>query len=467
MTVRTLRLQPQLATNCVFVGHARRADAVWIHDTFQTICGWMLNGNDPHHFLLAYRDKNGAPKYAKAYKAHAEKRAAWAWDSITGKATEKTGVGFYPNNADGKTRWGALDIDSHDGQCDRARDLAFKAFALLCRHESLWIILGTSGRSGGWHVFIFAREFYPVVEWVALLREVVEKIGAHVQKGVIEIFPNNTRGVGHAIRAPGSWNPRDDTFGLIAFDNATQHLNALALPKERNCSLGTRSSPYVMEETLPSSEKSGVFRGERGEWRNEFAITAPSIRHDQLAKLVGHIFHQVGLSVGRENARLQYVEANPSPVATLNEHLSEFDRLWEGMERLWLGKLSAFERAKYDELCTTNERDAFKIVCGWSRTANIGSDFKLHAKSLARRIPLTLAGACNTRKKFCSLGILKQTAAYIPHKLAARYQWLLSESREKTTRGNTMKAGQLRVAPQSKFHVRRPRGGERGGASLY
>jgi len=373
-----LRLGPQLATNCYFVGHGQKADAIWSCADFQTIRGWMLNGNDPHHFLLAYRDKNGAPKYAKSRTRDAEKIAAWAYDTIRGTAKEKTGIGFYPRNPEGMTRWGALDIDAHDGNRDRARDLAFKAFALLNRHESLWIILGTSGQSGGWHLFIFARDLHPIAEWVALLHEVVEKIGARVQKGLVEILPNDARGVGYGI-------------------------------KERNCSLGTRSTPYVEQQTLPST----------------------STRHEQLAKLVGHIFHQVGLSVGRENARLQYLEANPSPVATLDEHLSEFERLWDGMQRLWLGTLSIHERAKYDELTTDNERDAFKIVRGWSRTADNGSDFKLHAKSLARRIPLTLAGACNTRKKFCSLGILKQTAAYVPHKLAARYHWLLAEPAKK------------------------------------
>jgi hypothetical protein len=438
-SAQTLTLGPQLATNCYFVGHAQKADAIWSCADFKTIRDWMLNGNDPRHFMLVYRDKDGIPRHKKSRTRDAEKIGAWAYDTIKGTAKGKTGIGFYPCNPDRKTRWGALDIDAHDGQRDRARDLAFKAFALLCRHESLWIILGTSGQSGGWHLFIFARDFYPVSEWARLLREVVEKIGAHVQKGLVEILPNEARGIGNGIRCPGSWNPKDDSFGLIAFDNATPQLLALAsptgrgngaaIPKGEPCSLGTRSSTYGEKQTLPSSENQGLFRGERGQWQSAFAITAPSTRHERLTQLVGHIFHQVGLDVGRENARLQFLEANPSPVATLDEHLSEFDRAWDGMERQWLGKLSASERVKYDELSTGNERGAFKVVRGWSRTADTGSDFKLHAKSLARRISLmfTLAGACNARNKFCLLGILKKTAPYVPHKLAARYRWLLAD----------------------------------------
>src|SRR5205814_8845083 len=106
---------------------------------------------------------------------------AWAYDSITGKASINTGIGFYPRNAEGRSRWGAIDIDAHDGGHQRARDVAFKAFALLCRHPSLWIILGTSGQSGGWHLFIFAADFYPVSEWERLIREVAQKIRVPVQ----------------------------------------------------------------------------------------------------------------------------------------------------------------------------------------------------------------------------------------------------------------------------------------------
>src|SRR4051812_41622992 len=119
----SLRLGPQLATNCYFVGNAQKADAIWSCADFQTICGWMLNGNDPHHFLLVYRDKNGGPKYAKARSRDAQKIGAWTYDAIRGRAKVKTGIGFYPRNADGLTRWGALDIDAHDGDRERARDL--------------------------------------------------------------------------------------------------------------------------------------------------------------------------------------------------------------------------------------------------------------------------------------------------------------------------------------------------------
>lgn len=423
--VLLLRLPPeqQLTANCYFIGHARKADVVWSREDFRAICTRLLNGNDQNNFLMAYRDKSGSPKYAKAFRAHADKRIDWAYDSIRGSAKQKTGLGFYPSNAEGKSCWGALDFDAHDGDRDRSRDLAYKAFAVLSAHPSLWIILGTSGDSGGWHLFLFSRDFYSTADWTRLLREVADKIGAPIRQGILDIFPDETRGIGKGIRAPGTWNPKSDSFDLIAFDNFSPKLNRLPSPKEMNASLGTRSTPYVETPSLPSSEKDAPFRGENGEWELAFAITSPRTRHTQLTTLVGHTFYQASRQIARKNAELQHAEARPAPYTPLAEHLAEFDALWTGMERIWVATLAPLEHEKFETLNTENERDAFRIIRNWSRAD--GPDFKLVAKSLARRLSLSLQGACNIRNKFCLSGILEKTADYVPHKLACRFRWLL------------------------------------------
>ena len=53
-----------------------------------------------------------------------------------------------------------MDFDAHDDDGERARKLVFAAFALLVRHPQLFVVLATSG-SGGWHLFVFTREFHP------------------------------------------------------------------------------------------------------------------------------------------------------------------------------------------------------------------------------------------------------------------------------------------------------------------
>ena len=147
----------------------------------------------------------------------------------------------------------------------------------------------------------------------------------------------------------------------------------------------------------------------------------PSTRHDQLLRLIGATFYQAGRGLSKRNAELQYDIANPVPVASLSEHLLEFDEAWSGMERQWCAKLSALERAKFERLTTDTDRDAFRIIHNWSKSES--PDFKIHCRTLADRLGVTLQTASNIRRRFCSLGVLKHVAPYVPHRLAARYKW--------------------------------------------
>ena len=255
-----------------------------------------------------------------------------------------------------------------------------------------------------------------------MLRQVADQIGAPLKPGVCEIFPDECRGIGRAIRAPGTWNPKNGACGLILHETFSKVLTTSispATPKESNTFLGTRCKTREENRITPSSV---VFRGECGEWPGAFSITAARTRHERLLKLVGAIFLQVSQEVARKNAELQHCDANPVPVATLAEHVIEFDEMWVGMERQWRAKLSSAERAKFDELTTDNDREAFRIVRNWSQTDQ--SDFKVHCKSLANRLGVTLKTASNIRRRFCLFAILRETAPYVPQKLCARFKWI-------------------------------------------
>src|SRR5262245_34007109 len=152
---------PTLATLPVIIGHAKKADLVWTDEQFRDLCLHMLNGNPDNFFLMPYRDKIGRPKYAKSFKASARRRIQWAWDTIRRSIPTRASVGFYPRNEQGESRWAAMDFDAHDGDNQRARDLALKAFAALFRHPELYLVLCTSG-GGGWHLFLFTAGFHPV-----------------------------------------------------------------------------------------------------------------------------------------------------------------------------------------------------------------------------------------------------------------------------------------------------------------
>jgi hypothetical protein len=432
----TLRSLPTLLTDCVLVGYAKKADVVFTPRQWFALAVHMMNENPANFFLMPYRDKNGQPRYAKAFRADAEKRMQWVWDTITGKARSAASIAFYPTNTERKTRWGGMDFDVHDGNFARARDLALKAFTLLYRQPQLFVCLATSAgdaERSGFHLFVFSREFYPCEEWTRLFKQVAAQIGAPIQDGVCEIFPNESRGLCKPLRAPGTWNPKSGDCGLILHESLTQSfLPSLPCGRERDgIALSVLCEPP--REKGASSQSSEVFRGERGDWATKFAIRTSGTRHKNLTKLVGTAFFQAGREVVKQNAELQYREANHAPAASLNEHLSEFDQAWSGWERQWFRGLSSDEREKFQSLTSEHQRDGFRVIRNWSQTSH--SEFKICAQSLADRLGVTLQGACKIRDKFCELGILKKTRRHVPNKYCARFIWTASAApkREQAT----------------------------------
>jgi len=163
---------PTLLTDCVIIGHARRADVVFTARQWFAICMHMLTENPANFFLMPYL-KDGHAKYSKAFKADVEKRMQWAWDTITGKARLAASIAFYPTNTERKTRWGGMDFDAHDRNFARAHDLALKAFRVLYRQPQLFVCLATSAgdaERSGFHLFAFSQEFYPCEEWTRLFQ---------------------------------------------------------------------------------------------------------------------------------------------------------------------------------------------------------------------------------------------------------------------------------------------------------
>ena len=180
---------PTLANNCYIVGEAKRADVIWSEGDFKTLCEHMLNENPLSHFLNVWIDGRGQARFTKApIWARADRRASWAWATLTGKAKGQTGIGFYPSNQEAQSRWAALDFDAHNGQHEQAPQWSLQAFSLLLQNPQLHLILCASGN--GFHVFIITRELHPLGEWIVLLKQVCELIGVPIADGICELFPN-------------------------------------------------------------------------------------------------------------------------------------------------------------------------------------------------------------------------------------------------------------------------------------
>jgi hypothetical protein len=414
------------APTAVLIGEGSRADRIWTRDEFLQLCGLMRNDNPPDEFLRVYRDSEGAAHFVKSKSAKVQQIITWSWDTITERAEHKVAIGFYPWNSRGQSRWAAIDFDAHDGGADRAKAFAVAAFQILRSRPEFYLILTTSG-SEGWHLFVFSAEFHPVENWVRLLKRVVDQIGAEIRPGICEVFPNETRNASrpHAIRAPGTWNPKTNQVGAIVFTS----IDAL-LQKERKkevCSFLYPSSHRAKGGELNDKGFRPIYCGGYQDWLEQFAITQPRTRYAQLQALVYWIFRQVGHQVARELADRQYQAARVQPKATLAEHLEEFEKLWSWMTDQWQGEVSEIERERFAGLGTEIECDLFRILKNFARYAATKEepDFAFSIQNVADRLGVSFQYVSKLRQRFVAASVIVQTASAVTNQSAARFRWAI------------------------------------------
>ena len=437
------RRLPTLANNCYIVGEAKRADVIWSEGDFKALCEHMLNENSLSHFLNVWIDAKGQARFTKAPLSHrADRRANWAWGTITGKAKGQTGIGFYPTNPEGQSRWAALDFDAHNGEHEQARNWSLEAFSLLLQNPQLHLIRCTSGN--GFHLFIITRELQPLSAWIVLLKQLCELIGALIADGSCEIFPNEraeSQPVGKAIRAPGTWNPKTNTFSLIEAETVKPLLELLprrwssgvgklpsALPRNNTeVSLHERTDNYSFTQWTPSTKR------EVEKILAHYPIAQKGTRHGVLVQLVGHLTNKFGCETAQRIVEDHYRLNQKNIGSTLNEHLHEFATAWEGMRKTLVDKLGPEERQKFEALETERQREGFLIVRAFAGLAELKgkNDFPISQESLADRLSMTRPGAGKLISKLCGLGIIAQTQPCVIHKESARYCWLLPRSEPK------------------------------------
>jgi len=388
------------------------------------LCELMLNGNAPTEFLHAYCDSKGTPRFVKAKCAQADRRIPWSWDTITGRANHKVAIGFYPWNSCGESRWAAIDFDAHDGCASRAKTFALAAFQILYRHPEFYLILATSG-SAGWHLFIFSADFHPVEVWVRLLKRVIDQIGAEIKSGICEIFPDETRNGSrpHAIRAPGTWNPKTNQVGVIFFTSI-----APLFSKERKKEVSSFLYHSTHKENRSQLNERGsrpLYCGGHQDWLEQFAIVQPGTRHAQLRGLAYCVFRQVGHCVGRELADRQHQAARVQPTATLAEHLEEFEQLWAWTANQWRCELSDLEQEMLSELETETERDLFRILRNFGRYAATKNkaDFPFSIQNVADRLGVSFQYISKLRRRFVTASVIVPTAPFVTNRSAARFRW--------------------------------------------
>jgi hypothetical protein len=414
-----------------------RIDTLVTKAQFVLLIKHMMNGNPISHFLTVWRDQDGNARFAKA-KPHrdAETHARWTYDTITGSAKHKSSMGLYPKNRDNETTWAALDFDVHDHtQRDVAEGWAVRAFTLLLEYRDRYLILSASGR--GYHVFIIAHEPRPITEWVRMLKNTAETVGAPIEDGVCEMFPGEktaNQEVGRAIRVPGSLNPATGEVEKIMADTIQPLLDRLER-RETVLDNATRERSLSAPGRLSLVKVANSYFREQGRVRffsastqrlieevlAKYPITKKGTRNGILAKLVGELFRKFGHAVSEQIVR-QHYSAHASNIRTdLAEHLREFKQVWESFRKKELAQLSHSERERFDKLQTDQQREAFFLCRSFAKFKN---EFPLSQASLADRLSITRQGAGYVIERLIEVGAIKKTAGARPHSRSACYRWI-------------------------------------------
>ncbi len=432
------RRLPTLANHCFVVGEARRADVIWSEGDFKALCEHMLNDNPPDHFLAVWIDKaKGEARFAKApRRSRADKRASWAWATITGKAPVQTSIGFYPTNAASQSRWGAIDFDAHNGEHEQARKRCFEAFSLLLQQPQLYLILCASGN--GYHLFVYTRELHPVSQWIVLLKQVCEWIGAPIADGTCEIFPNEraeSQRTGKGIRAPGTLNPKTATFSLIEAQTVAPLFETL--PRTWSSGVGKLTRALPLNGAQLSLHKSTntyfltTHTGSTGpiveRLLARYPIEQKGKRNGVLMHLIGDLVHMFGREAAERIINEHYQRNQQNIRSPLDEHLRDFATAWEGMRKKLVDSLTPEERQRFNALGSEHQREGFLIVRAFAGAAahNGEKDFAIARASLADRLSITPPGATDVIQKLCELNVIAPTQPYVRHKTPARFRWLL------------------------------------------
>jgi hypothetical protein len=400
------------------------ADEVWTQAEWDVLCRHLHNGNGDQHFVMAWR-KEGQKHYAKSAKVPVSRAIPWAWRTIDDQVPREKRTCFVPYSQNSKalSRWGCLDFDAHDGEWQRAQAFAVAAFQFLLNSD-LTVIFEHTG--GGWHVWTIAQDFREVRDWTLFLRGVAKAIEAPIQPGICEVFPDDGKAKG--VRAPGSWNPSTDSLNGIFWENTAPLIKGLRSP------IGKVTEPS--EEHLPNIESNiygkvgPLYPAWQNYWKDQFAIIAVSIRHQQLLSLVAEMFHQIGYVSACKIVETHYREASVPMQATREEHIKEFEAMWSGLHQTWLLSLHTGERIVFDSLRSENERDGFRIVKSFQRKAAQDGrrDFPVARNNFAARLGITHVGGGHVRDRLAAAGVIELTTHYVQYRRATHYRWLLEES---------------------------------------
>jgi hypothetical protein len=423
-------------------------DTLLSRQEFVLFAKHMMHGNPISHFLTVWKDeKTGEACYAKA-RSHkrADQHASWTYDTITGTAKRQTSMGVYAKNAANRSTFAALDFDAHEHDQDElAKSRSIRAFTLLLEYRDRYLILSASGR--GYHIFIFAREPRPVEEWVTVLKDTADTVGAPLEAGSCELFPNEktpTQAVGPAIRVPGSLNPNTGEVELILADTIRPLIDQLKVNEEaekaeKSATLRSKTvSPSALlrdKEAESSFDKCFQALSTKrliDEVLVKHPIKRKGTRRGVLLKLAGELFRKFGSQLSERIVAQHYQLYRDNVRTSLVEHMRQFRAMWRSFRAKEEKQLSDSERASFDELKSDPQREGFFLCRSF---AKFKTNFPLSQRSFGDRLSITQRGAGYVIAQLVEAASIKLTIPAKTNSSSACYAWIAGtpEKRKQVT----------------------------------
>jgi hypothetical protein len=137
----------------------------------------------------------------------------------------------------------------------------------------------------------------------------------------------------------------------------------------------------------------------------------------------GELVHKFGRQLSQRIVQWHYVRYQENVTTPLKAHMREFNGAWQRLREREINNLSPKERAKFEQLRTEPQQEAFFLSRSFSNHAG-GADFPVGQSSLADRLSITHQGASPLIAGLEELGAIKKTANAVTNSKAARYRWI-------------------------------------------
>jgi hypothetical protein len=212
----------------------------------------------------------------------------------------------------------------------------------------------------------------------------------------------------------------------------------LVRDREANSSSYSISYPSLEEKDLEDAQKEKLPQTQRktaaklfiststdrliGEILDKYPVKQKSTRNSVLIQFAGELFHKFGWELSKTIIEEHYRRNSSNINTSLEEHMGEFDRLWQFIIKRTIETLSPYERAKYEKLHTPPQQEAFFIVRSFALLGK-GQDFPVAQLSLADRLGVTQQGAGYVIEKLIGLGAIKKMADARINSKSATYHW--------------------------------------------